>query len=371
MPHTGATPKFLRFEHQLELEIDRERRVGNADFLPVRDQLAEPLRKVRSRLLLQRRRRLEVQRRALGPERGLLELGLRPLAQALDELQQRVVRVHRDCLGEVAADGAVGLLLVLERVGVDGVVARVHHVVGQVGVAGGRELEGLVAAGGGDDGVRGRDGGDDVLDHALRQLVGDAGDAEFLGAVERLVVEPGDVLWVIGVEDDAFAVLFPRDDLGPFDAVFRLAGDGREGAEWYGRSRRMHVELAFDTGGQSREDDTCLPLETFGASVHQRLQRFWVVHVDHADESGVDPAPRLDAVESADDDLELHVEILVLVLDLAVERGDLDIFASFHHAGCSHLGFRFTNVVFSEEELTVQVGDVNGVHVDDMYVLES
>lgn len=37
--------------------------------------------------------------------------------------------------------------------------------------------------------------------------------------------------------------------------------------------------------------------------------------------------------------------------------------------GCSYLGLGLSNICLSEEELSVQIGDVNGVHVNDMNVL--
>ncbi len=42
---------------------------------------------------------------------------------------------------------------------------------------------------------------------------------------------------------------------------------------------------------------------------------------------------------------------------------------AFVDKGCSHLGLGLSNICLSEEELPVQIGDVNGVHVNDMNVL--
>lgn len=93
----------------------------------------------------------------------------------------------------------------LECVRVDGVVARVHHVVVRLGDAEGRvgacdNLESFVAAGGRDDGVCARNGGDDVLDDALRQRIGDTLDVELLCALQGCVVQPCYVLRVVVVE---------------------------------------------------------------------------------------------------------------------------------------------------------------------------
>lgn len=41
---------------------------------------------------------------------------------------------------------------------------------------------------------------------------------------------------------------FPGDYVGPFDAVFGLAGDGCECAERDGGAGGVHVELTFEAG---------------------------------------------------------------------------------------------------------------------------
>lgn len=118
----------------------------------------------------------------------------------VDELLQRPARIDLELAGLVPADGAVGFALVLVGEGIDAGVSRIHHVVllkaeRGCGVAG--DLEGLVAAAGGDYSVGRGDGGDDVLDHALGQRVGDTLDAILLGAVRRLLEQPCDVLRVV------------------------------------------------------------------------------------------------------------------------------------------------------------------------------
>jgi len=103
------------------------------------------------------RRRCAAQARgagARGAGRGARQVGERGLRRELD-------------LDAVAADQAGGAALVLEGGRVQGLAAHVHEVVVEVGAAVADDLEGLVGAGRGDDGVGRGDGGDDVLDDAL------------------------------------------------------------------------------------------------------------------------------------------------------------------------------------------------------------
>ena len=121
----------------------------------------------------------------------------------------------------------------LEGVGVHAAVAGVEHVIILLRISkewggGGADFERFVTTACRDDGVGGCDGGDDVFDNALRHAVCDAGDVEFLCAGRGGAVEPGNVFGVVGVEDGIFALFFPFDDVGPFDAVLGLARDGGE-----------------------------------------------------------------------------------------------------------------------------------------------
>lgn len=58
------------------------------------------------------------------------------------------------------------------------------------------------------------------------------------GSIERSGVEPGDVGRVVRIEDVILALLVPCDDVGPFDAVLGLTGDGGECAERDGGAGR-------------------------------------------------------------------------------------------------------------------------------------
>lgn len=113
----------------------------------------------------------------------------------------------------------------LEGVCIYALVAAVHHVVGQVGVAACGDLKGFVATSCGNDGVCRCDGGDDVFHDALSERVCHSWDLEFRGAGQGFLVEPSDVLWVVSVEDFVLTLFFPCDYVGPFDAVLRLSRD--------------------------------------------------------------------------------------------------------------------------------------------------
>ena len=60
---------------------------------------------------------------------------------------------------------------------------------------------------------------------------------------------------------------------------------------------------------------------TFRSTVNEWLQTLGVFWVYHVDEGRVNPSPRLNRVKTTDDEVELHVVVLVLVLDLAKVTG--------------------------------------------------
>ena len=100
---------------------------------------------------------------------------------------------------------------------------------------------------------------------------------------------------------------------------------------------------------------------TFRAAIHERLHAPDILHIHHTAQLVVDPPARLDAVKPAHNNVELHVIIIVLVLDLAAIRGDGHAAHSLLHEASCDLGFRLTNIGVAEEELSVEVGDVDGV----------
>ena len=114
-----------------------------------------------------------------------------------------------------------------------------------------------------------------------------------------------------------------------------------------------------------------MALETFGAAVDERFEGLRVVHVHHVHECGVDPASGFDAVETTYYQFELHVVFFVFVLNLTVVRGDLDArYTSFNECCCT-FGFRFAHIGLPKEELSIQIGYIDSVHVDDVNVFEA
>ena len=99
----------------------------------------------------------------------------------------------------------------------------------------------------------------------------------------------------------------------------------------------------------------------FSASVDERLKRLHVVWVDHFNKRSVDPASGFDAVEPADDDLKLHVVVLIFVLDRAVVGGNLNAVNALLDESRRDVGFGLANVGFAEEELPVEVRDVDDI----------
>jgi len=102
---------------------------------------------------------------------------------------------------------------------------------------------------------------------------------------------------------------------------------------------------------------------TFGASINQRLQAVWVFFINQSNQCSINPSPSLNTVQSANDNVELHVEIVVLVLNLTVVWCDINALDSPFHESSSTFGFRFSNIAMAEKELTVKVRDVDGVWI--------
>ena len=109
----------------------------------------------------------------------------------------------------------------------------------------------------------------------------------------------------------------------------------------------------------------------FGSSINQRLQTLRILIIDQIYQSRVDPSPSFNTVQTTNNNIELHIKLFVLILDLAVVWCDLDSFDSFLDKSGCNFGFRLSNVCLAEEELAVEVANIDCVHIYDMNVLEA
>lgn len=69
--------------------------------------------------------------------------------------------------------------------------------------------------------------------------------------------------------------------------------------------------------------------------------------------------------------MELFVPVIGFVLNGSMVWGDGDSLDALHDTGGCDLGFAVADIVGAEEELSVEVGDVDGVHIDDVYVAKA
>mmetsp|Transcript_102123 Transcript_102123/g.288409 ORF Transcript_102123/g.288409 Transcript_102123/m.288409 type:complete len:208 (+) Transcript_102123:745-1368(+) len=150
-----------------------------------------------------------------------------------------------------------------------------------------------------------------------------------------------------------------------------------DGAHRVVHLRREGIQRAIEARRHEGHDHPGLALETLGAAIQKRDDRARVRlprrPVHHVVERGVHPSPRRDVVQARDDKVEPPVERLIVVLDLATIRRYLDAQmaqALVHERGCD-LGLGSAYVPLPEQELTVQVRDVNRVHVYDVDVSET
>lgn len=126
---------------------------------------------------------------------------------------------------------------------------------------------------------------------------------------------------------------------------------------------------------------------TFRSAINQWLQALWVFWIDHSNQCRVDPSASFNTVKPTHNHFELHVIILILVLNLSYVRRNFNTFDALLDEGCGDFGLWLAYVRLAEQKLTVQVGDIDGIctksdttakpsgqsihtHVDDMNILE-
>ncbi|GJC80254.1 hypothetical protein ColLi_03092 [Colletotrichum liriopes] len=78
-------------------------------------------------------------------------------------------------------------------------------------------------------------------------------------------------------------------------------------------------------------------------------------------ERRVDPPAGFDAVQAANNELELLVEVVVKILNGAVMGCNIDAFDAAHNKLGGDLGLGLAYVGLSKEELSVEVRDIDGV----------
>ncbi|KAG9967186.1 putative NEDD8 activating enzyme, partial [Aureobasidium melanogenum] len=152
-----------------------------------------------------------------------------------------------------------------------------------------------------------------------------------------------------------------HDEMSPLDAVLRLTRDGSQSTQRNSSARSMHIQLAFNTACDGRKDNPGLASETFSTTVDQWLQAVDIILVYHSYQSSIDPSSCFNTVQAANDDVELEVVVLVLVLNLAAVRVDLDSFDAIFDEASSHLGLVFSDICLTEEELAIEIGYVDRV----------
>lgn len=85
-------------------------------------------------------------------------------------------------------------------------------------------------------------------------------------------------------------------------------------------------------------------------------------------DNGIEIAAGFDIVEASDYHFEFRVEAVLHFLDSAGMGDYFHPWASLHHEVCHHLGFFLIDVLASEEELSVKVSQIDGIHINEMNI---
>lgn len=102
-------------------------------------------------------------------------------------------------------------------------------------------------------------------------------------------------------------------------------------------------------------------MNTFSPTIDKWLEALRILWVNHPDQGGVYPATSLNAIQTTDDDFELHVVVFILVLDFTDERSDLDALDPPFYKSGSNLSLWLADISLTEKELPIEVRYINGV----------
>jgi len=85
----------------------------------------------------------------------------------------------------------------------------------------------------------------------------------------------------------------------------------------------------------------------------------------------IQPGTCFRVVQSSHDDREFVLKVFVLVLEFAHVSGDVDVGMELSYEVSSHLSLGLADVSLAEEELPVEVGEFDGVHVHHFDFVEA
>lgn len=172
-------------------------------------------------------------------------------------------------------------------------------------------------------------------------------------------------------------LLRPRHDPRVLDAMLGQTRLGRNRAQRKCDLRRIQVERALDTRGEPGQNESCVALEALGPAVDHRYHRRLIEHIrglvvlQQAEQQAVHPASRQNRVQTAHDQIELTIEVDVHVLDAFAVRDHVTVRQAFAYELGGTFGFRTTYVGLAKQKLSIEIGQVDGVHVDDVNVREA
>ncbi|KAH3662049.1 hypothetical protein OGAPHI_006230 [Ogataea philodendri] len=143
---------------------------------------------------------------------------------------------------------------------------------------------------------------------------------------------------------------------------------GRQGAQRVRCLDRNEFHVALETRRDGGDHQLDRSLETFGSTIDpgNQLARGG----RESDQFLVHPPPSPNAIEATHNHRELRVEGVVEVLDFAEMRHNCQFLAgnTFGNKLARHNGLRLTHIAWSEQKLPVQIANLNGVHVNTLYM---
>uniref|UniRef100_A0A0K2TMP4 Uncharacterized protein n=1 Tax=Lepeophtheirus salmonis TaxID=72036 RepID=A0A0K2TMP4_LEPSM len=176
-----------------------------------------------------------------------------------------------------------------------------------------------------------------------------------------------------GVEGIFF---WPKKYLDILYTMLRKTWSVSNCAKWKIELRRVEIQGTFNTCSESWKYDTSVSLKALRSPVNDGNDRALndrsiIVILKERDDHSVDPSPSYNAVQTTENDVELSIKGFIKLLDCLVMRNDLSSFDPFVDEFCSGLRLEFPYVRRTKQKLTIQVGNVNRVHVNHINGLEA
>ena len=220
-------------------------------------------------------------------------------------------------------------------------------------IAARQDFESFIACGSCNEGIGAGNSRDDIFGNTQSQHRSDSFNVELARPRQGLLIDPIQMLHIIIVLDLIGSLFLPLFFKHILDTVLRSSGFVGNSAIVNFRSSHQSIQQrTFITTGLVWLHQNCLSLKPFSGPINVITHCVFFVFIEQK-HYFVEIFSGFDIVQPSDDDGKFGVLLIGDLLDLLLICRYFDPRAPFHHKCCHNICLVFSDVLLSEQKLTV------------------